>query len=136
MYLCIHVRIYCLHIHVFKLQFTGVQSSLFKCDMCEKSFKTNRGLKQHVSKSHKVSAKNGHDSPVLPINEDTSGTERPGKKEKSSADEDKCQNEDIVEARSNNAEGSVLGNSELVHSHIIGDNTSIWPYLGACLLLF
>ncbi|CAG2232590.1 KRAB [Mytilus edulis] len=75
----------------------GVQSSLFKCNMCEKSFKTNRGLKQHVSKSHKVS--------VLPINEDTSGTERPGKKEKSSADEDKCQNEDIVEARSNNAEG-------------------------------
>ncbi|VDH93276.1 cyclic GMP-AMP synthase [Mytilus galloprovincialis] len=94
----------------------GVQSSLFKCNMCEKSFKTNRGLKTHVSKSHKVSAKNGHDSPVLPINEDTSDTERPGKKEKSSADEDKCQNEDIVEARSNNAEGSVLVESKSPYS--------------------
>ncbi|XP_076094548.1 uncharacterized protein LOC143065086 isoform X2 [Mytilus galloprovincialis] len=94
----------------------GVQSSVFKCNMCEKSFKTNRGLKTHVSKSHKVSAKNGHDSPVLPINEDTSDTERPGKKEKSSADEDKCQNEDIVEARSNNAEGSVLVESKSLDS--------------------
>ncbi|XP_071158177.1 cyclic GMP-AMP synthase-like receptor isoform X8 [Mytilus edulis] len=94
----------------------GVQSSLFKCNSCEKSFKTNRGLKQHVSKSHKVSAKNGHDSPVLPIKEHTSGTERPGKKEKSSADEDKCQKEDIVEARSNNAEGSVLVESKSPYS--------------------
>ncbi|CAG2227376.1 MB21D1 [Mytilus edulis] len=85
-----------------------VQSSLFKCNSCEKSFKTNRGLKQHVSKSHKVS--------VLPIKEHTSGTERPGKKEKSSADEDKCQNEDIVEARSNNAEGSVLVESKSPYS--------------------
>ncbi|XP_071158170.1 cyclic GMP-AMP synthase-like receptor isoform X2 [Mytilus edulis] len=94
----------------------SVQSSLFKCNSCEKSFKTNRGLKQHVSKSHKVSAKNGHDSPVLPIKEHTSGTERPGKKEKSSADEDKCQKEDIVEARSNNAEGSVLVESKSPYS--------------------
>ncbi|XP_063421770.1 uncharacterized protein LOC134706607 isoform X2 [Mytilus trossulus] len=95
----------------------GVQSAVFKCNLCEKSFKTNRGLKTHVSKSHKVSGKNLRDNPVSSINEDTSGNEIPDKKEKSSAHEDECQNEDIVEeARSNDAEGSVLVESNSQYS--------------------
>ncbi|CAC5406814.1 MB21D1 [Mytilus coruscus] len=89
----------------------SVQNAVFNCNQCEKSFKTIRGLKQHVSKSHKVSTKNAHDSPVLSIDVDKSDNTGLGKKEKLSTDEDEFQNVDIVEASSNDAEESVLDNS-------------------------
>ncbi|XP_052091793.1 uncharacterized protein LOC127728452 isoform X2 [Mytilus californianus] len=89
----------------------SVQNAVFNCNQCEKSFKTNRGLKQHVSKSHKVPTKNAHDSPVLPLHADKSGNAGLGKKEKSLTNEDEFQNVDIVEASANEVEESVLDNS-------------------------
>ncbi|VDH93275.1 Hypothetical predicted protein [Mytilus galloprovincialis] len=95
----------------------------FKCNHCEQSFKTIRGLKTHVSKSHKVSTKNGHDNPSLPVNEDTSDNAAVEKKENS--DEDVLQKEDSVEACSNEDEESVLDDSELVSSPIIEDTSML-----------
>ncbi|XP_052091796.1 uncharacterized protein LOC127728452 isoform X4 [Mytilus californianus] len=89
------------------------EKAVFNCDQCKGSFKSNRGLKQHVSKSHKVSTENAHDSPVLPTDADKSDTCNAGlgKKEKSLTDEDEFQNVDIVEASANEGEESVLDNS-------------------------
>lgn len=80
-------------------------------------------MKTHVSKSHKVSTKNGHDNPSLPVDEDTSDNAAVEMKENS--DEDELQKEDSVETCSNEDEESVLDNIELVSSPIIEDTSML-----------